>query len=150
MTNKQSINTVIRPATDDDLPAIIALLTDAHLPIDGGKEHLATFLIAENNGSIVGAAGIELYGNIALLRSVVVASNLRNSGIGTALYDAVTRLAKELHANQFILLTTTADKYFKRKGFVRIDRRALTGAITQSIEFTSACPSSAICMKKEI
>jgi amino-acid N-acetyltransferase len=144
------VDTVIRPATESDYSAITALLTDAKLPREGVREHLATFLVAEDTGTVVGAAGLELYGETALLRSVVVANNLRNSGMGAVLYNDITRLAKELHAKQFVLLTTTADKYFERKGFVRIDRSTLTGPVTQSIEFTSACPSSAICMKKEL
>jgi amino-acid N-acetyltransferase len=59
-------------------------------------------------------------------------------------------LAKELGAQHVALLTTTADVYFEKKGFRRIDRSTLTGPVTQSVEFTSACPSSAVCMMKEI
>jgi ubiquinone/menaquinone biosynthesis C-methylase UbiE/N-acetylglutamate synthase-like GNAT family acetyltransferase len=144
------VNAVIRPAKESDCSTITTLLTDAKLPTGGVREHLATFLVAEDKGTVVGEAGLELYGDTALLRSVVVASNLRNSGIGSALYNDIMRLAKELHATQFVLLTITADKYFERKGFVKIDRSTLTGPVTQSLEFTSACPSSAICMKKVI
>ncbi|HVN47259.1 MAG TPA: arsenic resistance N-acetyltransferase ArsN2, partial [Bacteroidota bacterium] len=110
----------------------------------------SAFLVAEVDKKIVGAAGLELYNDIALLRSVVVEKSLRNSGIGSTLYDAIVQLAGTKNIRCLILLTTTADKYFERKGFVRIERSTLTGPITQSVEFTPACPSSAICMAKEI
>jgi amino-acid N-acetyltransferase len=51
---------------------------------------------------------------------------------------------------RLVLLTTTAERYFVRKGFVRIDRSALSGPITGSKEFTGACASNAVCMELSI
>jgi ubiquinone/menaquinone biosynthesis C-methylase UbiE/N-acetylglutamate synthase-like GNAT family acetyltransferase len=140
----------VRLANEHDYSAIEALLSEAALPIEGVRGNLKSFFAAEQNGVIIGVGGLEQYGDHALLRSLVVAGNYRGSGIGTLLHDALMDQAKQLRIKTLVLLTTTASKYFERKGFRTIDRAALTGPVTQSIEFTSACPSFAICMIKEL
>jgi amino-acid N-acetyltransferase len=46
-----------------------------------------------------------------------------------------------------VLLTNTAEGFFARKGFRRIDQKSVTGAVTSSVEFTGACPAHAACME---
>jgi amino-acid N-acetyltransferase len=71
----------------------------------------------------------------------------RNRGLGTLLYNALLEYAKKRGVKRLVLLTNTAEEYFHRKGFVRIDRASLSGPLTTSAEFTGACPSSAVCME---
>ena len=40
-----------------------------------------------------------------------------------------------------IALTTTADGYFPRFGFERIERSQVPATVRESVEFTSACPA---------
>lgn len=64
---------------DPDLkiePAIGELLARGDLEPDGLEEHLDTTLVARRHGQLVSSAGLELYGRMALLRSVVVAPQL--------------------------------------------------------------------------
>jgi amino-acid N-acetyltransferase len=49
-----------------------------------------------------------------------------------------------------LLLTTTAERYFPRFGFERVDRKDVPESVRASVEFTSACPSSAIVMRKSL
>jgi hypothetical protein len=51
-----------RPATEADLPAVLALLAECDLPADGLAEHLSTLLVAEADQRLIGTAGLELYG----------------------------------------------------------------------------------------
>ena len=44
------------------------------------------------------------------------------------------------------LLTTTAEGWFPRLGFVRVDRARVPAAVQLSVEFTAACPASAVVM----
>src|SRR5262245_18706228 len=74
--------TRIRQAAPGDWPAVAALLQANRLPLDGAKEHLNTYLLAVSNGETVGSAGAEVYGDVALLRSVAVAPGLQRQGIG--------------------------------------------------------------------
>jgi amino-acid N-acetyltransferase len=46
------------------------------------------------------------------------------------------------------LLTTTAERFFPKFGFEQIDREQVPASVQQSVEFQSACPASAIVMRK--
>jgi amino-acid N-acetyltransferase len=48
------------------------------------------------------------------------------------------------------LLTTTAERYFPKFGFERIERRDVPETVQASVEFTSACPASAVVMRKSL
>jgi N-acetylglutamate synthase-like GNAT family acetyltransferase len=72
----------LRQAHAADWPAVETLLVANHLPLDGAREHLSTFVLAQSGLEVVGCAGVELRGEVALLRSVAVAPGLRRQGIG--------------------------------------------------------------------
>ena len=137
----------VRQATRADLADIEELLESASLPTPGVAEHLRHFLVAENDGTVVGAIGLEIYGETALLRSAVVTSGLQRTGIGGLLYSRNVEQARRLGVRRLILLTNTAQEYFARKGFRLIDQKSITGPITTSVEFSGACPSHAACME---
>ena len=77
----------LRYATQADWPAIEALLVANKLPTEGAQAHLNTYLLAISNGEVVSSAGAEVYGQIALLRSVAVAPGLHKQGVGKLLVD---------------------------------------------------------------
>ena len=137
----------VRQATRVDLTSIEQLLESASLPTLGVSEHIRHFLVAESEGKIVGAIGLEVYGETALLRSAVVAPDFQNKGIGTLLFTHNLKHARSLGVKRLLLLTNTAEEYFARKGFRVIDQKSVTGPITGSVEFTGACPSHAACME---
>jgi amino-acid N-acetyltransferase len=136
----------LRSARREDLDTITILLAESGLPTAGVSDHLGSFLLAEREDECVGVGGLEIYGDVALLRSVAVRQQERNTGIGATLLEQLMTNAHSKGVLRLILLTTTAESYFARKGFFRIDRSALTGPITGSKEFTGACPSGAVCM----
>jgi amino-acid N-acetyltransferase len=140
----------IRHARPDDLSSILELLQAAHLPTEGIADYIATSLVAESEGAVIGAIALEPYGDTGLLRSAVVAPAHQNAGLGSSLYAALIARASSLGMKRIVLLTTTAERYFQRKGFHVIDRATLTGPITQSAEFRGACPASAVCMERTL
>jgi amino-acid N-acetyltransferase len=140
----------IREASEkEDLDRVFALLLQASLPTDGVKEHFRNFLVAEDReGTIIGAIGMELYPDgTGLLRSAVVEPSSRNSGIGSLLYRELIDRARRTGIKRLVLLTTTAEKYFERKGFRTTPRSSIKGPVTESAEFVGACPETAICME---
>jgi len=140
----------IRPAAPADLPAVLVLLHDAGLSIPGVEEHFGSFLVAEREGRVVGAIGLELRGEHALLRSAVVSPSERGAGLGAALFDRVHELARASDVTSLLLLTTAAEGYWARHGFERIPREAVPEAVTASPEFHGACPASAAAMRRAI
>jgi len=146
----------IRPATPNDLPAIEQLLTESGLPVDGVAEIVRAstgeFLVAESvgDGQLVGVAGLEICCDDALLRSVAVRPEWRSHGVGRDLVHEIVDHAESRGFPALYLLTMTAERYFPRFGFSRIERAAAPKGIAESKEFTSMCPSSAAVMVKSL
>lgn len=140
----------VRPATGQDLDPASALLAAAGLPLDGFSEHLEHALIATHRGDVVGVVELELYGDVALLRSLVVAPSDRGSRLGERLTADALELARRRGVHEVYLLTQTAERFFPRFGFVAEDRALAPSALKQSDEFRTACPASAVMMHARI
>lgn len=136
----------LRRADTGDFDAVCALLRDASLPLDGVPPELTHFIIAQRDDSIVGAIGLEHYGDSALLRSAVVHPSARGTGVGDALTRAIIEQARSSNVRDLVLLTTTAAEWFPRFGFTIISRADAPAALHESVEFKSACPASAVVM----
>jgi amino-acid N-acetyltransferase len=137
-------------ATASDEENIRELLIAAQLPHEDIHEHLQNFLVARQNKVVVGTVGLELYGTIGLLRSLVVSPAYQGKGVGRILYDRMIAYARLRGIKEIYLLTTTADKLFGKQGFVRVDREHMPDEIKKTNEFLHLCPASAVCMKKNI
>ena len=141
---------MIAAAAGPDLPQIRALLERLHLPLAGVEAHLPTMLVAREGEQIVGTAALELYVDGVLLRSVAVEPRYQGRQLGHQLTDAALQLATAHDANAVFLLTTTAERFFPKFGFEPIDREQVPPSVRESVEFQSACPSSAIVMRKPL
>jgi amino-acid N-acetyltransferase len=141
--------TTIERAQREDLAHVLVLLQRHGLPVDGASTIGESLVVARLDGRIVGAAGLEFYADGALLRSVVVDASVQGQGLGQRLTEAALALASARDQQAVFLLTTTADRFFPRFGFERIAREEVPQSVRQSIEFQSACPTSAVVMRKQ-
>lgn len=142
------MNVTIRTASPDDLQPIAALLRGADLPIDGLTDQFGDgYAIAEIDGRIAGAVGIERYGDDGLLRSAVVDPSFRGHGVGDALTRDRLSWAATHGLRSVWLLTTTASAYFPRFGFRPATRADAPASMQASPEFVDACPASAVAMR---
>lgn len=80
-----NLNISLRPTAQSDWPAIAALLEANKLPLDGAQDHLSSYLLATQGNEAIGTVGAEVYGDLALLRSVAIAPGLQRQGIGKLL-----------------------------------------------------------------
>jgi amino-acid N-acetyltransferase len=129
----------------------VALLQAQGLPVsDITDEHLEHFFFMGSDGSPTGLVGVEIYGNDALLRSLAVAETARTQGIGSALVQHAEDYAVSRHVNAMYLLTTTAEIFFERRGYRRVDRAQAPQAIQSAPEFVSLCPASSAFMIKRL
>jgi amino-acid N-acetyltransferase len=141
----------IRPAASTDLPAVRTLLQRASLPLDGVQDFFpAHYTVAEQGQQVVAAIGVETYGKQGLLRSAVVADELRGSGLGSELARERLQWSKTIGLDAVYLLTTTAAPFFDRLGFARVDRSAVPADLAAAPEFASICPSTAIVMRIDL
>ncbi len=138
----------IRPAAPADLNEVQTLLGSSGLPADGLADQFpAGYAVAVAGGQVVGVAGVETHGASGLLRSVAVKPALRSAGLGAALVRERAEWARTNGLDSAYLLTTSAAGYFPRFGFVPISREQAPEGIRGCVEFTSACPSSAVLMR---
>lgn len=124
------------------------LLREYKLPYEDIDEHFTHFILAKKEDKIVGAIGLEIYGNIALLRSFIVEESLRSKKIGNKLLLSLLNKSNEEDIEMIYLLTTTAEKYFLNNGFQIQNRETLPRSIKQTKEFSCICPCSAVAMSK--
>jgi amino-acid N-acetyltransferase len=141
---------MIEPAQHRDFPEVRRLLEQLNLPIAGLDNHLQTMIVVREGGHVVGSAALELYPDGALLRSVAVDPCWQGRQLGHQLTEAALRLAATRGANTVFLLTTTAERFFPKFGFEPITRDDVPESVRTSIEFHSACPASAIVMRKHL
>jgi amino-acid N-acetyltransferase len=141
---------MIESATDQDMPEVRSLLQRLGLPFDGVAEHMNTILVAKEEGHVVGTAGLELYDDGALLRSVAVDPRLQGHHLGHELAEAALQLAERHRVGTVFFLTTTDERFFPRFGFEPIARGDVPASLQDSVEFRSACPASAIVMRKHL
>jgi amino-acid N-acetyltransferase len=137
-------------AEEKDLPAVLSLLGRADLPTAGVADAFSHFIVAESEGRLIGAVGLELYGGSALLRSAAVEESWRGSGVGRVLVDRALDLARQHRIEDVYLLTTTAEHYFPKFGFACVSRDAVAEGVRCSVEFQTACPASAVVMRKAL
>ena len=138
----------VRTAEAEDLPAVLALLGRADLPTAGVADAFSHFIVAESEGRLIGVVGLELYGGSALLRSAAVEESWRGSGVGRVLVDRALDMARQHRIEDVYLLTTTAEHYFPKFGFACVSRDAVAEEVRSSVEFQTACPASAVVMRK--
>ncbi|MEM6526409.1 MAG: arsenic resistance N-acetyltransferase ArsN2 [Bacteroidota bacterium] len=125
---------------------VMGILTNSKLPTDDLDLATQQFvgILAENK--LIGIGALELYGLSALLRSMAVIYAGQNKGLGTNLVSGLLDLAKKNKVSQLFLLTETAEKFFAKNGFSRINRSEVPAEILQTEEFANLCPSTAVCM----
>jgi amino-acid N-acetyltransferase len=133
------------------LPAVKRLLDEAKLPVaDLSEAHLENFIGRSYGNELEGVVGLELYPPVALLRSLAVVPARRGRGIGQALLADAERYARERDVKDIFLLTTSAERFFARAGYERIERAAAPAAIQHTQEFSSLCPASSAFMRKRL
>ncbi len=140
----------IGTASREELPKLLDLLAGSGLPTAGLAEHLDATLVARVGCRVAGGVALELYGDDALLRSLVVAPAARGVGLGERLAEAALALARESSARRVWLLTTTAERFFPRFGFERLERGELPTELGASAELRGACPASAVAMRLDL
>ncbi|HVQ27115.1 MAG TPA: arsenic resistance N-acetyltransferase ArsN2 [Planctomycetota bacterium] len=139
------------PARPHDLRGALELLGRSELTqqdVSEGWGHY--FVVREDDGRVVGVAGLELHGDFGLLRSVAVDEDYRGQGLAAALIEAVLQRAQRVGLRSVYLLTTSARDYFARRGFADVGRDDAPAAIRESWEFKNGCPSTAAFMQRPV
>lgn len=115
---------------DSDLAAMLRSV-DLPLPAEGDR---MTMLKAYLSGELVGCVGYGVYGDAAVLHSLVVISEAKGEGVGRALVQSVIERLRKTGARQVYLATTDTSRYFGYLGFAPVERSAIAPEVLASPE----------------
>lgn len=110
-----------QPLEGDD-ESLRAALSGAVLPIDDLTDAGRSFFRFSRDGETVDFGGLELYGETALLRSIVVLSDRQGFGFGHAITLGLLNQAHRRGAGAAYLLTESAAPFFQSLCFRPIAR----------------------------
>ncbi|HTM93852.1 MAG TPA: arsenic resistance N-acetyltransferase ArsN2 [Flavisolibacter sp.] len=139
----------IVPASQNSFSAAIALLKKNNLPtedLDPGKQ----LFVVEEGDEVIATVAVEYNYADALLRSLSVSPEKRNSGIGAELVEFIEDYVQKQGVQTVYLLTTTAVDFFSKKGYTISDRSVVPDFIKNTSEYSVICSSSSTLMKKEL
>ncbi len=131
-----------------DMLLIAEALAAEGLPTEDLPGSTLFFVFRESGGGVIGFAGLEGFGDVGLLRSLVVFPPARAQAHGSAIVTWMMAEAKKRGIAALYLLTTGAAGFFEKLGFRRIERSAVPEAVASSAEFARLCPASAVCMMR--
>lgn len=133
-------------------PDVVATLLAAHgLPTeDVTPPMLAHFFVADEGGEPRGVVGLQIAGDVALLRSLAVVHHARGQGLGAALVRQAEVHARAQGVGTLYLLTTDAAAFFDRQGYTAVARDQAPEAIRATAQFSGICCRSATLMRKRL
>jgi N-acetylglutamate synthase-like GNAT family acetyltransferase len=126
--------TMIRVATEQDLPTLVDFLEKANLGTEGLKEAVEYFLLMEDeNGYLRATLGVEPFGENGLLRSLVIKAGMKEDEI-LELFEQILRLTKDKNLARLFLATnkTASLPFFELLGFSTISEQELPEELYQS------------------
>lgn len=132
----------------NDISDVKILLQENNLPVSDINEKI-TFFAQKENEKIIAVGGMESAGEDAIIRSIAVSDPFKGKGLGNKITSRLINYAREKGKKDIYLLTTTAENYFAKFRFKKIDRNQVPAAVQKSTQYTSVCPVSAVVMKLE-
>lgn len=133
------------------LTAAVSLLRQSQLPTeDLTDEHCEHFFFSGPALAPTGLVGLEIFGDVALLRSLVVSADRRGSGLGEKLLRHAEAHATSQGVRSLYLLTTTAESFFAKRGYAKVARELAPERIKATREFSEICPATSACMTRHL
>lgn len=141
---------LITAATNADRATVVNFLNSLQLPTTDLPQTLENFKIIKIGNQVMGVCGLELYGTVALLRSLAVAPGSQQQGLGGILLEATLESAKEKEVQHVYLITNTAAAFFTKRNFTPVERTLVPAVIQSTAQFSSVCPVSATVMYRQV
>jgi len=143
------MSTNIEPISE--LEEIKSLLTECGFPVtDISQSEPPYFFGVRSKSGLIAVVGLELFGAVALLRSLAVAPAHRGRGVARQLVAHAESVAASRGIDSLFLLTTTASDFFCKLGFIPASRSAAPPAIQATSQFSSLCPASSAFLRKSV
>lgn len=139
----------IRHATTHDVQAINELILDSaerdrmlFRSIADIYEHLQTFFVAEEAGSLLGCCALDvIWSDLAEVKSLAVSEQARGRGVGRQLVASAVDMARDLHIDRVFALTLEP-VFFDRVGFHEVAKETLPMKVWRDC---ARCPKQQEC-----
>ncbi|HVY57156.1 MAG TPA: arsenic resistance N-acetyltransferase ArsN2 [Xanthobacteraceae bacterium] len=129
---------------------LAAALARAGLPTEDLQEPGRLFWRFERDDVPIGFGGLEVHGDLALLRSIVTLPPLRNRGFGAAIVTALEAEAWSHGCRTLYLLTASETAFFAELGYSVCPREDVPSTIRDSRQFAKLSRTSATVMVKRL
>ena len=106
--------------------------------------------LGSTDGRLVGMAGAERQGRLALLHTLWVTPELRGQGWGRCLVEHVERWLRSLGIEEVYLVADTAEQFFSHLGYLARRREQLPAEVYGFSQLPTACPLQAVFMSKQL
>ncbi len=124
-------------ALPPQLQAVTRLLQECGLPhADLDAEKIKHVLTCRAEGTLAGAAGMEIFGAAGLLRPPAVAPAFRGRGIGSLLLVRIERFAALQGVKHFFAATTVGQEFLAARGY----RETSPGEIPAGVSLPAPLP----------
>ena len=130
----------IRPARTSDVKAIRQLVDSYAAPGQMLSKETVTlyesvqeFTVAEVDGKVIGCGALHvLWDDLAEVRTVAVAENFHNKGIGHQILEKIIERAREVGVERIFCLTFQT-KFFGSHGFIEIEGTPVAPDVYQEL-----------------
>ena len=133
------------------LDEIVALLEGVGLSagdlFDASPAH---FYGVRRQGRLAAVIGLELYGEVGLLRSLAVDPEWRGQGLASLLIGFLESQALAQGVQSLYLLTSTAVPYFREQGYAIATRASAPPVIQATAQFAGPHPMGEALMVKTL
>ncbi|SHM74561.1 amino-acid N-acetyltransferase [Caldanaerovirga acetigignens] len=140
---------VFRRARPGDFEVIKGILEKVGLITDGIEQHRDNFMVAEEDNIAIATGGLEIYGDIAILRSLAVLPEFQGRGIGDGLVRALINFAERRGVKKIFLYTRSAKPFFEKIGFIVAEPKDLYEKNIKSSQM-ERCANSSILLKLDV
>lgn len=138
----------IRSAMTGEWELIFRILDQSGLTARDIDPFRTTFHVAVAHNMVVGCAGTERHGNVAVVWPVAVLPECRGRGIASRLVQSALMRARVSGCLQAVFLSRTCASYFSRHGFLLSPRSALPDEVRASTAFLRQDGLPTLCMTR--
>lgn len=142
----------MRPARRADMADVRTLLEKVGLPNEAAHdEQFSSFFVLHNERGIVGAVGLEVLGDDAILRALSVDPESRGIGYGWMLAEIAIGEARWRGVRRIYLVTEFASDFFAAKfGFRVVDRSTLSKQVAGHETFSRPASAGLVAMRLDL
>jgi N-acetylglutamate synthase-like GNAT family acetyltransferase len=148
--NRRAFPLFAQPLAVWERDGLKAALVKAGLPADDVAEPSRLFWRFERDDVPVGFGGLEVFGEDALLRSLVTLPPVRRRGIGRSIVALIETEARTRGARNVYLVTTDLADFFAALGYAACERKTVPPAVAAAPHYENLSKVSATAMVKRI